>query len=229
MFITLLLNHPFSRVELSSVHPLCTQKVFSLSLITIFTAHPCTSSNFITPIRDREPIPDTAIHGCQQYDGIFFSSCISAQQALIPHLFCECSELVISSGLFSEAGEGMCAGCVSTKGVPFLCSSTVQECSDPWPKVWGQSRCVWDTAGTYQHRTGIHHTLLFQPSPSWADTSQLKHTAAQQIHHSDLLFQISNEHAQGMAKNFTTLGTKNLPGSGCKPQNCNAHYNTINP
>lgn len=62
MFITLLLNHPFSRVELSSVHPLCTRKVFSLSLITIFTAHPWTSSSFIILIRDREHIPDTAIH-----------------------------------------------------------------------------------------------------------------------------------------------------------------------
>lgn len=53
--------------------PLFTHSVhgrFFLSLITIFTAHPCTSSNFIIPIRDREHIPDIATHGClQQYDG----------------------------------------------------------------------------------------------------------------------------------------------------------------
>lgn len=87
MFITLLLNHPFSREELSSVHPLCTRKVFSLSEITIFTANPCTSSSFIIPIRDTEHIQGIAIHGClQQYDGIFFFPCIPAQQVLIPHL-----------------------------------------------------------------------------------------------------------------------------------------------
>lgn len=44
-------------------------------------------------------------------------------------------------------GQGMCAGCVSRKGVPFLCSSVVQECSDSWPKAWGHSRSGWDTAG----------------------------------------------------------------------------------
>lgn len=224
MFITLLLNHPFSRVELSSVHPLCTQKVFSLPLITIFTAHPCTSSNLIIPIRDREHIPDTAVHGClQQYDDILFSCCISAQQVLIAHVFCECSELVISLGLFPEGrGRDVCRLFINQGRAFPLLIHTVQECSDSWPKVWGQSRCGWDTASTNPNRTGIYHTLLFQPSPSW-------HTEAQQIHHSDLLFQISNEHAQGKAKNFKTVGTEKMSGSGCKPQNYNAHYNTINP
>lgn len=105
MFITLLLNHPFSREELSSVHPLCTWKVFSLSLITIFTAHPCTSSSFITPIRDEEHIPGIAIHGyLQQYDSFFLFTCISAQQVPVPHLLWMLlsPELVISLGQSSE-------------------------------------------------------------------------------------------------------------------------------
>lgn len=149
MFITLLLNHPFSRAELSSVHPLCTRKVFSLSLITIFTAHPCTSSNFVISIRDREPIPNIAIHGWQQYEGIFFSSCISAQQVLIPHLFCECSELVISLGLFSEGrGRDVCWLCISQgSAFPLLIHSPRGLRS--MAQSLGQRRCVWDTAGTY--------------------------------------------------------------------------------
>lgn len=116
MFITLLLNHPFSREELSSVHPLCTWKVFSLSLITIFTAHPCTSSSFITPIRDGEHIPGIAIHGyLQQYDSFFLFTCISAQQVPVPHLLWMLlsPELVISLGQSSEGrGRDVCRLCI---------------------------------------------------------------------------------------------------------------------
>lgn len=73
--------------------------------------------------------------------------------------------------------------------------------------------------GTEQaNRIVIHHTLLFQPWSSWVKTLQLKHTEAQQMYHSDLLFQISNEHAQGTAKNFMTVGTKKCLVQAANPR-----------
>lgn len=104
----------------------------------------------------------------------------------------------------------MCAGCVSTQGYPtqpFLCSSTVQECSDLWP---GDRAGV---GGTQQAHTptGLGSITHCSSSPNQAGLRHyMKHAEAQQIVHSDLLSQISNEHAQGTAKNFMTVGTKKV-------------------
>lgn len=174
MFITLLLNHPFSRVEPSSVHPLCTWKGFFLSDHHLHSPSLYLFQFYYT-LRDREHIPDTAIHGClQQDDGIFFFSCISAQQVLIPYLFCECSEPVISLGLSSEGrGRDVCRLCIKQgSALPLLIHSP------------GVLRLMAQSLGTEQvwvghSRIEIHHTLLFHLHPaglrhySW---NTLKHT-----------------------------------------------------
>lgn len=62
------------------------------------------------------------------------------------------------------------------------------------------------------------HTAL-PPSPSWVITTET---------HRYITVICDSKSPMNTLTNFMSVGTERVSGSGCKPQNYSAHYNTIN-